>query len=179
MIDHKVVGIHSWNVRPQSSVWAGKLGFAAFMLLVWGNLLTKMSILLFYRRIVNRSYSRVLQWAIYAVMGIVVASLVGLMLGQILLCRPISAYWEGLSILYDHPDACGSFKAFNDSASCVLIVSDILTLAIPPLVIFRLQLPRLQKIVLSIVFGCGIMYVSCHSTSPLFCLRIGFVSLTY
>lgn len=119
--------------------------------------LTKISILLFYRRLVNHSYSRNMQRVIYALIAFTVLYFVAF--GSVLFfsCRPLNSTWLSLNLMYAVPYQCFSKQVPDIMVGVLSVVSDAYVLLIPELVFHRLKLNRRKKIALFALFGSGIM----------------------
>jgi hypothetical protein len=119
--------------------------------------LTKISILIFYRRLIERSYSRVMQWTIYIAIAFTMAYFFIFFFFLVLVCNPSRASWESLNIGYRHAYHCGSRREADPLAAIVSVFSDAYAIVLPEIAISRLNMPRGQKIVLYCIFSCGMM----------------------
>lgn len=128
--------------------------------------LTKISILLFYRRLVDRAYGRVMQWAIYAAIAFSIAYLAGFLLFLVFVCSPTSAVWNSLDITYSQPYKCVSRRVADPLAGALSVFSDVYSLAIPEVVVSSMRLPWRQKIALYGIFSTGLLYVTTSLVSP-------------
>lgn len=123
--------------------------------------LTKISILLFYRRIIDMSISKRLKWAARASILFVIMYM-GTWIPAILLsCRPFESYWLAVNLDWRKMNVRGvDWQCYNEGvstavANAVSIIQDFLTCSIPMFIFWRLQMPRQQKIALAILFGIG------------------------
>ncbi|TID27703.1 hypothetical protein E2P81_ATG00460 [Venturia nashicola] len=150
---------HIWDIELSSIVQAGFAAFAIEALFLSSTCLTKISILLFYRRLVDRSYSQRMQRVIYGLIIFTVAYFIGF--GALLLfsCQPISSAWLSLDLEYAVPYRCMSRRYTDTIFGVVSVASDAYVLLIPELVIHRLKLQRRKKIVLFALFGSGAIVV--------------------
>lgn len=128
--------------------------------------LTKVSILLFYRRLVDRAYGRVMQWAIYAAIAFSFAYLAAFLLFLVFVCSPTSATWLSLSITYSQPYKCAPRNVVDPLVGALSVFSDVYSLAIPEIVVSSMKLPWRQKVALYGIFSTGLLYVAntvyCH-----------------
>jgi hypothetical protein len=165
---------HVWDV-PQTLVAQG--GFVSFFSTItcrastdliqvaWASegfflassCLTKVSILLFYRRLVNRSYSKRIQNVIYGLIAFTAVYFVVFVFFLIFVCDPVSASWQSLNLGYAVPYKCSSRRFMDTLAGAVSVISDAYVLIIPELVVYRLKMERKKKIVLFALFGSGAM----------------------
>ncbi|KAI9886890.1 MAG: hypothetical protein M1823_001258 [Watsoniomyces obsoletus] len=118
--------------------------------------LTKVSVLLFYRRLINRTHAKVHLWLLWGLLGITVAYTIALGFAYGFQCTPVEAYWLKDSPQgYDKPYHC-----FNDAfvvipMAVMTALTDVLVTAFPLLFVRRLSLPRQKMLVLAVVFGLG------------------------
>ncbi|SRR6266480_30058 len=123
--------------------------------------LTKISILLFYRRIVDTSISKWLKWAARASILFVVMYMVTWTFAILLGCRPLDSYWLAVNADWRKSNVRGvDWQCYNEGvstavANAVSIIQDFLTCGIPMFIFWRLQMSRQQKIALAILFGVG------------------------
>ena len=111
--------------------------------------LVKVSILLLYRRIfVTPSFRHVtlVVGAISVIWGVIT------ILGQIFLCRPISAAWDPNSLF---TDKCLDVQAYLKGVTVSNLLIDVIILCLPIYMVLRLQLPIRKKIVVSGIFMVG------------------------
>lgn len=71
---------------------------------------------------------------------------------QIFACIPVQASWDKTIM-----GKCQSIRVSRDMNSIANIVTDFIILILPLPVIWRLALPRNQKIALSSIFGLGFL----------------------
>jgi hypothetical protein len=128
-------------------------------LYVFSTGLTKISILLFYRRLVSGSVSRAFVWTILAIVFSVMAYMVTFELTLIFGCRPINAYWNEINPIWRTLNAdeyvCLDEVVALYCANIISIVQDFLTFLMPLLLFWKLQLPIRQKAVLGCIFSVG------------------------
>jgi hypothetical protein len=126
---------------------------------IMGTGLTKISILLFYRRLVSGSVSNGFVWAIRASIFSVAAYIIIFENTLVFGCTPIHAYWDEVNPIWRSNNE-GKFKCLSEigalyTANITSIVQDFLTFLMPLILFAQLQLPRRQKIVLGVIFGVG------------------------
>ena len=112
--------------------------------------LVKLSVIFLYMRLFNVSNMRQLCRGVLYIT--VVASLSSLCL-KVFMCIPIRAYWE----LHLQGAACLNRHAIWLAASAVHMITDILIFFLPMPAIYRMNLPRAQKMGLLIPFGLGLV----------------------
>ncbi|KAJ5753401.1 uncharacterized protein N7511_007554 [Penicillium nucicola] len=116
--------------------------------------LTKCSIMMFYRRILN------IQWSLYISMCIILGYFVAVIITMSVACRPLSHFWEQ----YTYPEAEGAcinvsqFFLFNGIAAVII---DVMILCVPAPIIWKLKMPRTQRLaVISILLLGGFVCVA-------------------
>ncbi|KAH7081140.1 hypothetical protein BKA63DRAFT_462019 [Paraphoma chrysanthemicola] len=111
--------------------------------------LTKISILIQYRRIFSLRETRI---SIYVVMGICVAFGIESVITGLFTCIPVDAFWN----LTKRPTArCLNENALYYANASLNIVTDLLVALLPVRSIWGLQIPRRQKIALLIILTLG------------------------
>lgn len=102
----------------------------------------KISLLLFYKRIFIHKSVRM---AAYALMVITTLFCIGNLLFSFLNCRPLTA------------SVCGNQHAGWLSTGSINLVTDVAILSLPIPSVWHLQLPRVTKVALTMVFGIGFL----------------------
>ncbi|KAI4717159.1 hypothetical protein E4T48_06623 [Aureobasidium sp. EXF-10727] len=143
------MGKHLWDVSAADfaptflEVWT----FAAMIYSVC-MLLTKMSILMLYRRLFPIDNFRYLWWmCAFCTVGYGL----GAMFSSLFACVPVRANWD-MTIA---PTRCINKQAFYIGNGVMNIVTDLMILCLPIPIVWRLTLELKQKIVLSFVFTLG------------------------
>jgi len=123
--------------------------------------LTKISILLFYRRIVDDSISKGVKWAARATIAFVIMYMLTWIFATFLGCSPINSYWLSFNSDWRKTNIRGAdWQCYNEGvstavANVVSISQDLLTCGVPMIACWRLQTTWRQKIALAILFGVG------------------------
>lgn len=114
---------------------------------------TKASILLFYMRIfdVDNYFRTVAQLAT----GAIVLWCLSVVLSSILLCWPFAYNWD-----QSIPGHCGNQVLSYIITGAFNIVTDLIVLCMPMPIIWKLQMPRANKVALTIIFAIGFLWVS-------------------
>jgi hypothetical protein len=130
---------------------------------VFSTSLTKISILLFYRRMAAGSITPLFHWAVRIAMASVVAYCITFELTLFLGCRPIDSFWNQVDPIWitTHVEGvdyhCFSEPANALAASGISIVQDFLACGLPIILFWKLKLPFRQKAALAAVFGVGFL----------------------
>lgn len=171
---------HTWDLTPEMAVQSRKvriceidvfhmsntttkitMAIESFYVVATG--LTKISILLFYRRIADGSISRWFRIAVLSSITFVAAYMVAFLLALYLGCRPFNSYWNSVNINWIATHVEGvDYVCFNEGAddlvaSIISIIQDFLACGMPTLLFWKLRLPRRQKIALGGIFGVGFL----------------------
>lgn len=111
---------------------------------------TKASILLFYMRIfdVDNYFRTVAQLAT----GAIVLWCLSVVLSSILLCWPFAYNWD-----QSIPGHCGNQVLSYIITGAFNIVTDLIVLCMPMPIIWKLQMPRANKVALTIIFAIGFL----------------------
>jgi hypothetical protein len=133
--------------RSPKAAWYGILCYTSSLVF------TRVSILLLYRRIFSSSSK--MKKAILVVMVLVLAVSIWLVATVFTVCVPLQAFWDwtlgSKKLVYCHP---GSMYWFN---SALHIASDLVIIALPLPILWKMRLPRRQKIALVGVFALGFL----------------------
>lgn len=109
----------------------------------------KFSLLFFYKRIFSIKSFRV---SAYVVMGIVSCWAVSVVLETFFLCRPFNYNWEPMV-----KHTCGNRVASYIASGGLNLITDLMVLSLPIPMVWALQIPRRNKIILLGVFGVGLL----------------------
>jgi len=125
--------------------------------------MTKISVLLFYKRLAHGTISNRFLYAVYAAIAFVIAYYVTFNLTLYLHCRPFHAFWKQVDLewYFKHQGrfTCSSESADLIAASVVSITQDFIAVGLPMVLFWRLRVSIKQRFALAIVFGVGILYV--------------------
>jgi hypothetical protein len=125
--------------------------------------LTKISILLFYRRMAAGSISPLFHWVVRIAMASVVAYLITFELTLFLGCRPIDSFWNQVDFIWETTHKAGvDYHCFSEpanalAASGISIIQDFMACGMPIILFWKLNLPFRQKAALAAVFGVGFL----------------------
>ena len=88
----------------------------------------------------------------YALLVLVVAFGVGIVISDVLTCRPLAKYWDPLQ-----PGVCEDSRVSLVALSSCNIIADLTTVFLPLPMIWGLQTTTWRKIELSIIFTLGFL----------------------
>lgn len=147
---------HTWDVPPdefENSLFLGAfLSEIAFLI---STCCTKVSILLFYRRLTEGTYSKKWKWATIAAIIFTVVFCLAFLLVLCLQCRPTEAYWKSLSFTYTKDFECSNTKILNPISGALSVVSDFYSVLLPMAMTRHFDIDRRKKIALNAVFSLG------------------------
>jgi hypothetical protein len=145
------MGRHNFYVSPDDQKKAAHLAFAVQPLWGWSVVLAKISMAYMLLRIMR---SKSWHTFLYVIIGIQLATGVGLMTVVLAQCRPMSGAWD------PQPDSkCWSPVAMQVTlyiSGTVSIIADFIFTLMPLTFISKMNLPLRQKIVLGSLMGLGL-----------------------
>jgi hypothetical protein len=120
---------------------------------------TKISILLFYRRLTEGTASRAFLWCVYAAIASVVVYFIVFFTLLFVLCRPLEAFWLQVDLNWE---ATHQYHCINEewdlvSAGIVSVFHDFVACGMPMILFWKLKIPRRQKVALGAIFGVGFL----------------------
>lgn len=129
--------------------------------------MTKISILLFYRRLAIGTISNRFIYTIYAAIAFVIAYFITFNLTLFLHCRPFESFWKqsDLKWYFKHKGSdtkkadfiCTSESADLIASGIVSILQDFIAVGIPLFLFWKLRVSWRQRLALGVVFGIGIL----------------------
>ncbi len=126
---------------------------------------TKVSILLFYRRVLWRSYSVVFHRTNLLLLFSVIATTIACYFSLVFSCTPVEAYWKNRTFIEPLEPTPTDYKCRGEPVtmlipSIISVITDFLVTIFPLFFISRLQLPPRQKWVLMFIFALGFLYAN-------------------
>jgi hypothetical protein len=142
--------------HTQSTItFAIKLAFAYQLLYLITLLFTKLSLLLFYRRLLGPNTGGRLIPVIYATMGILVMYTVIALFLLIFQCKPVRAYWTPEIHTKYCPSWEGGLRRLYFGVLVVSVGSDFWVLGMPVFIVWKLNISRWKKLGCVVVFSLG------------------------
>jgi hypothetical protein len=154
---------HVWDLTAEKAVESRKITMAIESFYVASTCLTKVSILLFYRRMAAGSVSPIFHWAVRATIVFVIGYGIVFQFTLFLGCHPIDSFWNQVDFGWAKTHKIGrDYHCFNETAnvlaaSAVSIIHDFLACGMPMLLFWKLQLPMRQKMALAAIFSVGFL----------------------
>jgi hypothetical protein len=120
---------------------------------------TKISILLFYRRLSTGTVSNGFLYSVYAAIAFVAVYYFIFMINLFVGCQPIESFW-----LQVNPFSQDKYHCINEAtnmiaAAAISVVQDFLACGMPMVLFWKLRIPFRQKIALASIFGVGFLLV--------------------
>lgn len=144
-------GRHAAVLGVPTVLWIARIAWIAYFVYDAGLFLTKLSVLLFLRRVFPKSHSG--HWfniGLLVAHVINVAWLLGIVFGTIFLCDPIEKSYNPMI-----PGSCGSTSSLYIGSAVPSIAIDLIILILPLPKLWSLQIDRARKIGLIVIFTFG------------------------
>jgi len=154
---------HTWDVPMDAYVPAAKNGWIAQMLFIISSGATKVSILMFYRRMTQGTYNVRWRYAIWAALAFTFGFVAALLISYCLICRPLDSYWLSYDFSYTKEYKCLNGNALTPLTGTLSITSDLYATILPWCMLYKynLDVPRKQKIALNIIFSLSLIVAGC------------------
>lgn len=132
---------HVWDVRPVLFSSGALIGWLSSILFVFSTTCTKVSILLFFRRLTKGTYS--LPW-MYGTLGAVAfTSMAGISIifASIFQCWPVASYWKVFSGNYGQEFSCVDSKILNLVSGILSVLTDTFAVVFPMGMLWHFNIP--------------------------------------
>jgi hypothetical protein len=152
-----IVTLHAINVPPLINFQVGTMGEIIFLL---SSSFTKVSVLLFYRRLMVGTYNRAFKWALWAAIGFVVVYNITFSILVINCCSPVEALWRRYEAGYTHPYKCieiGLQVSMSRLVGALSVISDFYSVMLPAALLMRIKFNKRQRMGLVFIFGMGFL----------------------
>lgn len=137
---------------------ARKTAWVAQIFFILGTTCTKISILLFYRRLTSGALPKTFLYVIYANIAFISAYAIAFLFVLLVGCRPLDAYWYSALPTYTAEYSCYDEGAAATAAAIISVITDIVVVSLPCYVVLGMVMPIRQKLSLFVIFGVGLMY---------------------
>ncbi|KAF2417516.1 hypothetical protein EJ08DRAFT_80639 [Tothia fuscella] len=154
-------GRHAWDLLPTEAPKTRQIVMAIEALYIISTGLTKISILLFYRRITDGAVSKPFRIAVKICIYSVTAYMIIFILTLFLGCHPLNSYWDQVNLLWAATHIEGrDYHCIDEvanllAASGVSVVQDFISCGMPMVLFWKLQMPARTKYALGAIFGVG------------------------
>ncbi|KAK3675345.1 hypothetical protein LTR78_004855 [Recurvomyces mirabilis] len=171
--EHYGIDRHVWDVPPQ---W-----FSPGILIAWlseiaflvSSCSTKISVLLFYRRLTKGTISTRWKAATIGAIIFTVGYCLSLILALILTCQPTNSYWLSYSPTYEKPYHCVDTRSVNPLSGALSVFSDFYSVLLPMLMLRHFDIPHRQKTALYAVFSLGFLVVAAGCVRTYYIYKLG------
>ena len=92
-----------------------------------------------------------LRYVVYGVMALTISYWGGTIVPSFLLCSPVIYEWDRTTL----SGTCVNVAAFSLIAAVINLVLNIIVIALPMPVLWKLRMPIWRKIVVTVIFGMG------------------------
>jgi hypothetical protein len=164
---------HVWDLTPEKAVITRKVVFANDFQYTVTTSLTKISILLFYRRLSSGTVTPTFHWMLRGAIAFIVLSFVAFTMTTLLSCRPLNAFWNQVDFEWNITHQPGrDYVCYNEPLHyffnvTITVIQDFMVTLMPMALFYKLKMPIRQKVALGVLFGVGILYVPHRPFSPI------------
>ncbi|EEP77155.1 predicted protein [Uncinocarpus reesii 1704] len=153
---------HIWDTPPTSFVGIIKLNWIAQVFFLFANILTKISILVLYLRVIKGTANKIFLNVVRVAIGILVAYATSGIVLLCLQCQPLDSYWEQFNF-FNPPK---NFTCWDEGilplyAVIFNVFTDLMVTCLPMFLFVQLKMPFREKMSLAAVFGVG--FIVCIS----------------
>ena len=150
---------HTWDVRLDQYTGAALGGWIAQVLFLVSTCATKCSVLLFYRRMADGTFSKKWRYGIWVALGFLGGYFISTLIVYCLICQPLSSYWLSYRLDYHEPYTCIDGNVLSPFVGVLSVITDIYSVVLPCIMLqnYDLDVSRRQKIGLNVVFGLGLL----------------------
>lgn len=173
------VGVHSagidrhlWDLHPAECVKSGLMAWSTEILFLTSLCLTKISVLLFYRRLIDRSHSPWISKSIWLAIIFTLIYFFSFLLVLIFSCNPTEATWKSLDLAWTGKYTCADRQVVDPLNGVLSIFSDVYSMVIPILVVTRLNIPANRKAVLYLIFCFGLIVLGAGIARTVYLSRL-------
>ncbi|KIX94694.1 uncharacterized protein Z520_09740 [Fonsecaea multimorphosa CBS 102226] len=149
--------MHLWDVPLDRLEYVRLSAWLIELFFLLGNACVKISILLVYRKLSSRSHSI---WFIRLTWAAIIFTIVytfGLVLELLVICRPLSSYWQSYNPEFTGKYTCGNEQVPIVFSAAASAFSDIYASVLPMLWVRNLNLTSKQRFSLYALFSAGLL----------------------
>ncbi|KEF61949.1 uncharacterized protein A1O9_03521 [Exophiala aquamarina CBS 119918] len=154
-------GRHVWDI-PVSKFAGHRLNvWIAMWCFITASTFTKISVLLFYRRL-SVKFSKAFLIATWVGIVYNVVYMLAFFMTLLLICDPVYAYWQSFDPVWatTHEFRCNTEGLSLPASAGLSVLGDLYSTLIPVFLIYNLDLPRRQKLALYSLFALGFLAVA-------------------
>src|ERR1700750_1066445 len=124
---------------------------------------TKISILLFHRRLETGTINNRYINCVHAAIAFVVLYFIAFSINLLNICKPFYSFWKQADYAWlFSDDNMSKFKCQNEAATLIAsavisTVQDFIAFGLPIVLLWRLRIPKRQRLALAMVFAVGFL----------------------
>jgi len=165
------IGRHVWDIPLTDFENIALLSWLAEFSFLMTGACIKISVLLFYRRLVKHTYDPRWRWAVIAAIAFTAAYSFAFLFTLIFNCNPTEAYWKSFDVMYAKSYTCVDTTFVNLLAGIFAIISDVYAVVLPCLMTRHFDLATGQKVALNIIFSLGLLVVAASAARTYYFYR--------
>ena len=151
------MGRHTWDVPVDDWDPIGISQWVCEQVFFISTSFTKLSVLVFYHRLLSRTYDQRLVWTVRFGIALVLTSNLLFFLLILFSCRPVQAVWLAYNPAFTTPYTCLDRRIIDVMVGLSSVITDFYALLLPELLIRNLHISQRQKMVLYLLLGCNIL----------------------
>ncbi|KAI9810235.1 MAG: hypothetical protein M1827_006369 [Pycnora praestabilis] len=155
-------GRHIWNVTIPGLNFFLRGSIVVNIMYIWAMAFSKFSILFFYHRLSPQRYFRM---ACVGLGTFVFLYSLPISLSTVFACRPLSKAWDAL--VPTDVGTCIDRGAIYIFVASINAATDLMILALPLPMLWKLEMPRKQKLAVGAVFAVGSLLIRLKELHPL------------
>ncbi|PPJ54996.1 hypothetical protein CBER1_05626 [Cercospora berteroae] len=164
---------HMWDIPMPTYENIALVTWIAELAFLICSCFTKVSVLMFYRRLVDHTVSKYWIWTVICAISFTISYSLAFVLVLIFNCSPTEAYWKAFSPSWTTQYTCVDTTIVNLLAGIMSIISDLYSVILPCLMTRHLLLPKVQKLGLFFVFSLGLLAVVASSVRTYWLYKVG------
>jgi hypothetical protein len=133
----------------------------------------KVSVLLFYRRLTQGTFSKRWRYATIGAITFTVLYALAFILALVLNCQPTEAYWKSYSLDYTKSYKCADTRNLNPVSGALSVFSDLYSVILPMGMLRHFDAPKRQKMALNAVFSLGLLVVATGCVRTYYIYQLG------
>ena len=134
--------------------------------------LTKISVLLFFLRLLDRRCHTLLYYTVHAGITIIVLGFFAFFFVLIFACKPVNAAWLAMDWQWPNDYNCAARELSDLFNGAFAIGTDVYAFVLPVFIVRGLQITRTRKAMLYVVFCCGLAVIGASIARTFFGKRI-------
>ncbi|KAK4508404.1 hypothetical protein PRZ48_002142 [Zasmidium cellare] len=166
---------HIWDVRASTFENTALIGWAAEIAFITSTCCTKVSVLLFFRRLTQGTFNKIWKYATLAAIAFTISYGVAFILILIFNCTPTAAYWKSYSPAWSttHTYHCTDTQILNPIQGALSVITDFYSVILPMGMLRTLSTTKRQKWALNAVFSLGLLVVVAGIVRTVYLERLG------